>query len=55
MDYIKDVFLGQIHADNGDALNQASLSLDAWKAITDPDILRDLSVQKPLLHVSFLK
>ena len=27
MDYIKDVFLGQIHADNGDALNSASLSL----------------------------
>ena len=27
MDYIKDVFLGQIHVDNGDALNSASVSL----------------------------
>ena len=52
MDYIKDVFLGQIHADNGDALNSASLSLDSWKAITDSDVLRDLSVQKPLLQSS---
>ena len=50
MDYIKDVFLGQIHADNGDALNSASLSLDSWKAITDSDILRDLGVQRPLLQ-----
>ena len=50
MDYIKDVFLGQIHADNGDALNSASLSLDSWKAITDSDILRDLNVCKPLLQ-----
>lgn len=50
MDYIKDVFLGQIRVDNGNALNAASLSLDSWKAIVDPDVLRDLSVQKPLLH-----
>ena len=50
MDYIKDVFLGQIHADNGDALNSASLSLDSWKAITDSDVLRELGVQKPLLQ-----
>ena len=35
MDYIKDVFLGQIRVDNGDALNSASVSLDSWKAITD--------------------
>ena len=50
MDYIKDVFLGQIHADNGDALNSASQKLDSWRAITDSDILRDLTVQKPLLQ-----
>ena len=50
MDYIKDVFLGQIHADNGNALNSASLSLDSWKAITDSDVLRDLKVNRPLLH-----
>ena len=50
MDYIKDVFLGQIHADNGDALNSASQKLDSWRAITDSDILRDLGVQKPLLQ-----
>ena len=50
MDYIKDVFLGQIHADNGNALNSASLSLDSWKAITDSDILRELKVSRPLLQ-----
>ena len=50
MDYIKDVFLGQIHADNGNALNSASLSLDSWKAITDSDILRELKVNRPLLQ-----
>ena len=32
MDYIKDVFLGQIRVDNGDAYS-ASVSLDSWKAI----------------------
>ena len=52
MDYIKDVFLGQIHVDNGDALNSASVSLDSWKAITDSDVLRDLGVQRPLLQSS---
>merc|ERR1712223_212153 len=52
MDYIKDVFLGQIRVDNGDALNSASVSLDSWKAITDSDILRDLGVQRPLLQSS---
>ena len=45
-----DVFLGQIHADNGDALNSASLSLDSWKAISDSDMLRELGVQRPLLQ-----
>ena len=50
MDYIKDVFLGQIHADNGNALNSASLSLDSWKAITDSDVLRELKVSRPLLQ-----
>ena len=50
MDYIKDVFLGQIHMDNGDALNSASLSLDSWKAISDADLLRELGVQRPLLQ-----
>ena len=51
MDYIKDVFLGQIRVDNGDAYS-ASVSLDSWKAITDSDILRDLGVQRPLLQSS---
>ena len=41
MDYIKDVFLGQIRTDNSDALNEASLLLDSWKALTDIDVLRD--------------
>ena len=50
MDYIKDVFLGQIHADNGNALNSASLSLDSWKAITDSDVLCGLKVNRPLLQ-----
>jgi hypothetical protein len=35
----------------GNALNAASLSLDSWKAITDSDLLRELSVQRPLLQV----
>ena len=51
MDYIKDVFLGQIHADNGDTLNEASLLLDSWKAVTDMEVLRDYKATKPLLQV----
>merc|ERR1719466_375938 len=50
MDYIKDVFLGQIHVDISNSLNSASQSLDAWKSVTDTDILRDLSVSRPLLQ-----
>ena len=51
MDYIKDVFLGQIHADSGDTLNEAQLLLDSWKALTDIEILRDYRANKPLLQV----
>ena len=50
MDYIKDVFLGQIHVDISNSLNSASQSLDAWKSVTDTDVLRDLSVSRPLLQ-----
>ena len=50
MDYIKDVFLGQIHVDISNSLNSASQSLDAWKSVTDTDLLRDLSVSRPLLQ-----
>ena len=50
IDYIGQVFLGQIRADNGIALNTASLSLDSWKVITDSDLLRELRVKKPLLE-----
>jgi hypothetical protein len=39
MDYIKDVFLGQIHVDISNSLNSASQSLDAWKSVTDTDVL----------------
>ena len=47
------MFLGQIHVDNGNALNAASHSLDSWKAITDQDVLRELQVQKPLLASTY--
>ena len=47
MDYIKDVFLGQIRTDNSDALNEASLLLDSWKALTDIDVLRDHGYSLP--------
>ena len=50
MDYIKDVFLGQIHVDISNSLNSASQSLDAWKSVTDSDLLRELSVSRPLLQ-----
>ena len=50
MDYIKDVFLGQIHVDISNSLNSASQSLDAWKSVTDTEVLRDLSVSRPLLQ-----
>ena len=50
MDYIKDVFLGQIRTDNSDALNEASLLLDSWKALTDIDVLREHGMKKPLLQ-----
>jgi len=50
MDYIKDVFLGQIHVDISNSLNSASQSLDAWKSVTDTDVLRQLQVTKPLLQ-----
>ena len=40
MDYIKDVFLGQIHVDISNSLNSASQSLDAWKSVSDSEILR---------------
>ena len=49
MDYIKDVFLGQIHVDISNSLNSASQSLDAWKAVVDSDTLRQLQVSRPLL------
>jgi len=49
MDYIKDVFLGQIHVDISKSLDSASQSLDAWKSVTDPDFLRTLQVSRPLL------
>lgn len=54
MDYIKDVFLGQIHADNGDTLNEASLLLDSWKALTDLEVLRDHKATRPLLQSAVL-
>ncbi|XP_023334937.1 exocyst complex component 4 isoform X4 [Eurytemora carolleeae] len=50
MDYIKDVFLGQIHVDISNSLNSASQSLDAWKSVTDSEILRNLKVSRPLLQ-----
>jgi len=50
MDYIKDVFLGQIHVDISNSLNSASQSLDAWKSVTDSEILRSLKVNRPLLQ-----
>ena len=40
MDYIKDVFLGQIHVDISNSLNSASQSLDAWKSVSDSEVLR---------------
>lgn len=51
MEYIRDVFLGQINTDHSDTLNEASLLLDAWKAITDVEALRDHKASKPLLQV----
>ena len=54
MDYIKDVFLGQIHADNSDTLNEASLLLDSWKAVTDLEALRDHGAHRPLLQSAVL-
>ena len=45
MDYIKDVFLGQIHSDNSKALDTASHELDSWKAISDVEVLRDYQVR----------
>ena len=50
MDYIKDVFLGQIHVDISNSLNSASQSLDAWKSVSDTEVLRDLAVSRPLLQ-----
>jgi exocyst complex component 4 len=50
MDYIKDVFLGQIRTDNSDALNEASHLLDSWKALNDIDVLREHGMKKPLLQ-----
>ena len=50
MDYIKDVFLGQIHVDISNSLNSASQSLDAWKSVSDAGVLRELTVSRPLLQ-----
>ena len=50
MDYIKDVFLGQIHVDISNSLNSASQSLDAWKSVTDTEVLREMAVSRPLLQ-----
>ena len=41
----QDVFLGQIHVDISNSLNSASQSLDAWKSVTDSDVLRGLQVR----------
>lgn len=50
MDYIKDVFLGQIHVDISNSLNSASQSLDAWKSVSDSEVLRSYRVSRPLLQ-----
>lgn len=52
MDYIKDVFLGQVRTDNSDCLNEASQLLDCWKTVSDIDALKDLGSSRPLLKVS---
>ncbi len=51
MNYIKDVFLGQINTDNSDTLHEAWKLLDSWKAETDMEVLRDYKATKPLLEV----
>ncbi len=45
------LFSFQIHADNSDTLNEASVLLDSWKAITDMEVLRDHRANRPLLQV----
>ncbi len=45
------IFSFQIHADNSDTLNEASVLLDSWKAITDMEVLRDHRANRPLLQV----
>ena len=44
------MFLGQIHVDISNSLNSASQSLDAWKSVTDSEILRNLKVGFSFIH-----
>jgi exocyst complex component 4 len=50
-DYIKEVFLGRHHMMVAASIESATKSVDAWRAITNPELMRGLGLSRPLLQV----
>jgi hypothetical protein len=50
-DYIKEVFLGRHHMMVAASIESATKSVDAWRAVTNPELMRGLGVSRPLLQV----
>jgi exocyst complex component 4 len=51
-DYIKEVFLGRHHMMVAAGIECATKSVDAWRATTNPEVMRGLGLSRPLLQVS---
>ncbi|PNF38735.1 Exocyst complex component 4 [Cryptotermes secundus] len=49
-DYIKEVFLGRHHMMVAASIESATKSVDAWRAITNPELMRGLGLSRPLLQ-----
>nr|CAD7403523.1 unnamed protein product [Timema cristinae] len=49
-DYVKEVFLGRHHVLVASSIETATKSTDAWRATTNPELMRSLGVNRPLLQ-----
>lgn len=49
-DYIKEVFLGRHHMMVAAGIECATKSVDAWRATTNPEVMRGLGLSRPLLQ-----
>ncbi|KAI8480492.1 Exocyst complex component 4 [Branchiostoma belcheri] len=49
-DYIKTIFLGQVHMDVNKNIQQASRGAEALKLLTDAQTMKNMGLQRPLLQ-----